>query len=55
MKQRDEEELKEYLDLNKVLRTYPLNFDASEVKGRYFLATGTGKYFRNTKKNYARI
>ena len=47
----DEEELKEYLDLSKVLRTYPLNFDASEVKGRYFLATGTGKYFRNTKND----
>lgn len=47
----DEKDLSEYLDLDKVIRTYPLNFDASEVKGKYFLATGTGKYFRNTLKD----
>lgn len=47
----DEKELSEYIDVNHVIRTYPLNFDASEAKGRYFLATGTGKYFRNTKKD----
>lgn len=47
----NEEELSEYLDLSKVIRTYPLNFDASAVKGKYFLATGTGKYFRNTLRD----
>ena len=47
----DENELSEYLDLSKIIRTYSLNFDASELKGKYFLATGTGKYFRNTKKD----
>ncbi len=45
-----EEEIKDYLDLNHVLRTFPLHLDASAVKGKYFLATGTGKYFRNTKR-----
>ena len=32
----DENELSEYLDLSKVIRTYSLNFDASELKGKYF-------------------
>lgn len=44
----DEKELSEYLDLSNIIRTYPLNFDASEIAGKYFMATGTGKYFRNT-------
>lgn len=47
----DEKELAEYLDLDKVIKTFPLNYDASELKGKYFLATATGKYFRNTKKH----
>lgn len=47
----DEKELSEYLDLSKVIRTYPINFDAHELAGKYVLATGTGKYFRNTEKD----
>lgn len=43
----DENELREYLDINHVIREYPINFDAKELAGRYFLMTGTGKYFRN--------
>ena len=46
-----EEEIKDYLDLHDVKRTFPLNLDASALKGQYFIATATGKYFRNTKKN----
>lgn len=44
-----EEEIKDYVDVTKVIRTYPVNFNAQELKGYYILMTGTGKYFRNTK------
>ncbi len=43
----DEEILSEYLDLNKVIRTIPTSFDASELIGKIFIVTGTGKYFKN--------
>lgn len=46
-----EEEIKDYLDLTDVKRTFSLNLDASALKGQYFIATATGKYFRNTPKN----
>ena len=47
-----EEDLKGYLDLNKVIRKIPLGFKADEiVKGKIFLVTGTGKYFKNVKKD----
>lgn len=49
-----EDELKEYLDTDEVLRTIPLNFHADPIlKGKYFLFTGTGKYFKNVIKNPA--
>ena len=50
-----EEEVKEYLDLNKVIRTIPLmgvnevDFDASPLEGKIFIVTGTGKYFKNVE------
>lgn len=48
----DEAELAEYLNLHEVLRTIPLNFTAdASLKGRYFLFTGTGKYFKNVIKD----
>lgn len=40
-------EVSEYLDLDKVIRTIPTGFDASELKGKIFIVTGTGKYFKN--------
>lgn len=43
----DGSEVGEYLDLNKVIRTIPLGFDASEIVGKIFIVTGTGKYFKN--------
>lgn len=43
----DEKEVGEYLDLNNVLRTIPTGFDATELIGRIFIVTGTGKYFKN--------
>ncbi len=43
----DEDEVAEYLDLNQVIRTIPTGFDASELIGKIFIVTGTGKYFKN--------
>lgn len=42
-----EEEVSEYLDINNVIRTIPIGFTAPELVGKYFLVTGTGKYFKN--------
>ena len=44
----DEAEVAPYLT-DEVLRTIPLGFDAADLKGKYFLVTGTGKYFKNVK------
>ena len=44
----DECEVQNYLDTSAVLRKFPLGFDASSLSGRYFLATATGQYFKNT-------
>ena len=41
------EEVGEYLDLNNVIRTIPLGFDATSIIGKIFIVTGTGKYFKN--------
>ncbi len=45
----DEAEVREYLDTDKVLRAIPTGFAAPELDGRYFLVTGTGKYFKNVQ------
>lgn len=45
----DENEVKEYLDINNVIREIPLGFDAKELKSKYFIVTGTGKYFKNVQ------
>ena len=41
-----EEEVAEYLDLNNVIREIPTGFDATELIGKIFVVTGTGKYFK---------
>lgn len=46
-----EEEVSKYFDINSVKRVIPIGFDAKELAGRYFLVTGTGKYFKNIKKD----
>ena len=43
----EEEQVAEYLDLTKVIRTIPTGFDATELIGKIFIVTGTGKYFKN--------
>lgn len=44
-----EEEVREYLDTEKVIREIPTGFTAAELAGKYFLVTGTGKYFKNVQ------
>ena len=43
----DEASVKEYLNTDHVLRVIPTGFKAPELEGKYFLVTGTGKYFKN--------
>lgn len=45
----DEKEVTEYLNKDEVIRTIPLGFDGTELAGRIFIVTGTGKYFKNIK------
>lgn len=45
----DEEQVAPYLRLDRILRTIPLGIDASDLAGRIFLVTGTGKYFKNVE------
>ena len=40
------DEVAPYLDVNDVKRRIPTGFSAPELEGKYFLVTGTGKYFR---------
>ncbi|WP_099205371.1 rhamnulose-1-phosphate aldolase [Scatolibacter rhodanostii] len=46
-----ENEVAEYLDLNHVIRTIPTGFDATDLIGKLFIVTGTGKYFKNVKRD----
>lgn len=50
----DESEVSQYLDVNAVLREIPTGFDAPELDGRYFVVTGTGKYFKNVQYDPAK-
>ena len=45
----DEAEVAEYVDINNVIRTIPTGFDAPSLAGKYFMVTGTGKYFTNVQ------
>ena len=47
----DEDVVGEYLDLTHVIRTIPTGFTAQPLVGKIFLVTGTGKYFRNVRKD----
>ena len=49
-----ETEIKEYVNVNNVIRTIPTGFSAPELDGRYFLVTGTGKYFKNVQYDPAK-
>lgn len=45
----EESEVAAYLDLSRVLRTIPIGFSTPSLWGKYFLVTGTGKYFKNVQ------
>ena len=47
----DEDEVAEYLDISKVIRTIPTGFDAKPLIGKIFIVTGAGKYFKNVEKD----
>lgn len=38
-----------FLGSAKPIRTYPTGFDCPSLAGKYFLVTGTGKYFKNVE------
>ena len=46
-----EDEVKEVCDINNVIRTFHYDFDLSDLVGKYFVITGTGKYFKNCLKD----
>lgn len=45
----DDDEIKDYLDCEKVIRTIPMGFEAKELIGKTIIVTGTGKYFKNVE------
>lgn len=45
----EEDEITDYLDIHHVCREIPIGFEAPDLAGRYFLVTGTGKYFKNVQ------
>ncbi len=47
----ENEDVEKYLDTGRIIRSMPLGFDASELNGKYFLVTGTGKYFKNVESD----
>lgn len=46
----EEELVEQYLDTGKIIRSIPQKFQVSELAGKYFIVTGSGKYFKNVKK-----
>ncbi|MCR5151485.1 MAG: rhamnulose-1-phosphate aldolase [Clostridiales bacterium] len=45
----DEQEVKEYLDIDSSIRAIPMGFEAKPLIGKIFIVTGTGKYFKNVE------
>ncbi|WP_067840098.1 rhamnulose-1-phosphate aldolase [Amphibacillus sediminis] len=48
-----EEEVTHYLDPSQVIRSIPLDFPVQPLANRYFIVTGSGKYFKNVAKDPA--
>lgn len=46
-----DEEVRSVCDPNKVIAKFHYDFDFSPLSGKFFLITGTGKYFKNCLKN----
>jgi len=49
-----EADVAEYVGVNAVLRDIPTGFEAPALEGKYFLVTGTGKYFKNVQSDPAK-
>ncbi|GIO37002.1 rhamnulose-1-phosphate aldolase [Paenibacillus antibioticophila] len=47
----DEEEVAKYINIHSSLRSLDLTFPVKELAGKYFIVTGSGKYFRNVIKD----
>lgn len=47
------EEVASYLNTGNVLRTIDLEFPVKELADKYFIVTGSGKYFKNVRSNPA--
>lgn len=45
------EEVSPYLDEEQIIRSIPIQTPAKELEGKLFIVTGSGKYFRNAKKD----
>ncbi|MFD1175883.1 rhamnulose-1-phosphate aldolase [Paenibacillus puldeungensis] len=43
----DESEVAKYIDIHNVLRTIKPTFPVHDLAGKYFVVTGSGKYFKN--------
>ncbi|WP_088548826.1 rhamnulose-1-phosphate aldolase [Paenibacillus aquistagni] len=43
----DEAEVAQYIDITKIDRTLNLTFPVTELANKYFVVTGSGKYFKN--------
>ncbi|WP_420708803.1 rhamnulose-1-phosphate aldolase [Bacillus sp. REN16] len=48
-----EYELIPFMNVDHVIRTIPMSFDAAALAGKYFIVTGSGKYFKNVKRDPA--
>lgn len=44
-----ENEIAECIDVKQIKRTFKIEFDVTPLIGKYFLVTGTGKYFKNVQ------
>lgn len=42
-----ESEITPFLDVSHTIRKIDINFDAGQLAGKYFIVTGSGKYFKN--------
>lgn len=47
----EETEVSKFVNIENILREISIEFDARELEGKYFLVTGSGKYFRNIIKS----
>ena len=49
----EENEVLPFLNPTEIIREIPMNFDAASLAGKYFIVTGSGKYFKNVQANPA--